>query len=162
MIASPLLATIFIDALTDNMSLFLQWCGFTGGLILTGCYGWQFLKSRKISSWVPSISGAIMMFIYANSLLFVSQENVGVLNNGYIINITNIKDVQCEKNMLLVNLAKKNEPTEWRCPQNLVILGNTSKPFLPWPSYTTGKSIELTAVIHTMLDNAINVEDIKK
>ncbi|WP_426577265.1 hypothetical protein ACP179_03275 [Xenorhabdus stockiae] len=162
MILSPLFATIFIDNPTHTMSLFLQGCGFTGGLILTGYYGWQFLKNRGIGSCVVSIAGTIMMFIYANSHLFVYPESVGILNSGYMFRAANIKDIPCEKGMMLINLVEKNEPTEWRCPQNFVLMGNTSKPLLPWPSYTTGKSIELTTAIHTIMDNAVNTDDIKE
>ncbi|EIZ1086013.1 hypothetical protein MPI44_004561 [Klebsiella oxytoca] len=154
LLLSPLYMTMLSDSLSQNTSLFTQWAGLAGGLLLIGVCGWSFLKKRAFSSGLISICGAILIFIFANSLLFVSSSNTGVLNFGFVSQMTKINDVECESGMIAVNLAVKKQPTEWRCPQGFVLLGVSSKPFIPWPTYTTGKSLELTDAIHTMMDSA--------
>ncbi|WP_243211076.1 hypothetical protein JQ760_028445 (plasmid) [Klebsiella pneumoniae] len=154
LVLSPLYMTMFSDSLSQNASLFTQWAGLAGGLLLIGVYGWSFLRKRGFSSGLISICGAILIYIFANSLLFVLPKNTGVLNFGFVSQMTQINDVECESGIMAVNLADKNQPTEWRCPQGFVLLGMSSKPFIPWPTYTTGKSLELTDAIHTMMDSA--------
>ncbi|MGJ0576935.1 hypothetical protein ACR71G_02150 [Xenorhabdus bovienii] len=153
--------TILLDSPPDNVSLSLQWCGLAGSLIILGVHGWLFLKSRGVMACVVSMAGAIMIFIFADSLLFVAPKNTGVLNFGYLSAMTKISDAQCDGEMMVVKLAEKNEPTEWRCPQGFALLGDTSKPFIPWPNYTTGKSVELTSAIYTLMDSAIKPEQHK-
>ncbi|EIX9725641.1 hypothetical protein ACX9Q3_002180 [Klebsiella oxytoca] len=154
LLLSPLYMTMVSDSLSQNASLFTQWAGLAGGLLLVGVYGWLFLKRRAFSSGLISICGATLIFIFANSLLFVSSSNTGVLNFGFISQMTTINDVECESGMMAVNLADKGHPSEWRCPQGFVLLGMSSRPFIPWPTYSTGKSLELTDAIHTMMDSA--------
>ncbi|MBQ0600765.1 hypothetical protein J7S78_13285 [Klebsiella oxytoca] len=154
LLLSPLYITMFQDSVSENVSLITQWAGLAGGLLLIGVYGWSFLKKRAFASGLISICGATLTFIFANSLLFVSPHNTGVLNFGFVSQMIKINDVECESEMMAVNLADKKQPTEWRCPQGFVLLGMSSKPFMPWPTYTTGKSLELTDAIHTMMDSA--------
>ncbi len=154
LLLSPLYITMFQDSVSENVSLITQWAGLAGGLLLIGIYGWSFLNKRAFASGLISICGATLTFIFANSLLFVSPHNTGVLNFGFVSQMIKINDVECESEMMAVNLADKKQPTEWRCPQGFVLLGMSSKPFMPWPTYTTGKSLELTDAIHTMMDSA--------
>ncbi|SYF74472.1 hypothetical protein [Klebsiella pneumoniae] len=154
LLLSPLYMTMVSDSLSQNASLFTQWAGLAGGLLLVGVYGWLFLKRRTPASCVLSLCGALLAFMYLNSLFFVSSDNTGVLNFAYLNSIAEIKSVQCDAGILVVKLADKGEPTEWRCPEYFAFMGNTSKPFLPWPSYTKGQSVELTTVLHTMIDSA--------
>ncbi len=154
MIVLPFYGTMMLDAPTDRTSLILQWTGFSGALLILIVHGWVFLKRRKASSCAISLCAALLAFMYLNSLLFVSSDKSGLLNFEYLNSIVEIPSVQCDAGMLVVKLADKGEPTEWRCPKNFVLMGDTSKPFVPWTSYTKGESLELTTAIHTMIDSA--------
>lgn len=157
LLLSPMFITLFRNSVSDNLSLFAQWAGLAGGLLLIGIYGWSFLRNRAFFPGLISICGATLVFIFANNLLFVSSHNAGVLNYGELSQMTKISDVECKSQMMSVKLAEKNKPSEWRCPQGFVLLGMSSTPFIPWPTYTTGKSLELSEAIHTMMDGAQDV-----
>lgn len=156
LLLSPMYISLVMESITPNVSLMSQWAGVAGGLALIGVYGWSFLKKRSFASGLISICGAILFFIFANSLLFISKNNTGVLNYGYVSRMAKISDVECDKEAMIVNIAEKNSPSEWRCPKDFVLLGLSSKPFIPWPTYTTGKSLELSKVMHAMMDNAVD------
>lgn len=156
LLLSPSLVTLSTDSLSSLTSLVLQWAGLAGGLIITGVYGWSFVCKRAIVPGIISISGAILAFIFANSLLFVSSPSTGVLNLDLVSQIIKIDDTQCEGGMIVVNidLNDKKQPAEWRCPHGFVLLGMTNKPFLPWPTYSTGKSLKLSEAITDLIENA--------
>ncbi|MBL1868884.1 hypothetical protein ELE45_30540, partial [Klebsiella pneumoniae] len=60
LLLSPLYMTMVSDSLSQNASLFTQWAGLAGGLLLVGVYGWLFLKRRAFSSGLISICGATL------------------------------------------------------------------------------------------------------
>lgn len=150
-IISPFIVSLTGYPVSHDTVLTVLWFGAVSGLIITVAYGWQSLKNRVAMHYVAAISGAIIMLIFADSLMFLSSDNTGVLNIGYLNSIGQIENVQCDSSVMLVNVAEKGEPTEWRCPVRFIMFGNSSKPFIPWPTYTTGKSVELTTAIHAMM-----------
>ncbi|EOC0011695.1 hypothetical protein ACI0X9_003382 [Cronobacter turicensis] len=153
----PVWMTIFSDSVSATSSTIAQYVGLAGALILLVASLLRFLKNRAIMGLVMSLTGLALAGLYANSLLFVADENTGLLNYAYLENVIKIKEpIDCESGMMVIRLEKRDTPSQWRCPKSIVLIGNSSHPFLPWPDYTTGKSVSLTNAVRDMMDVAEN------
>ncbi|EDT6879166.1 hypothetical protein AIC90_004174 [Salmonella enterica subsp. enterica] len=66
-------------------------------------------------------------------------------------------DVECQQAALLVHYTR-GTPTEWRCPTSIMFMSETSRPFVPWPDYSQGRSQYLTTMIDVMTDRVEQIE----
>ncbi|MGP2450595.1 hypothetical protein ACTUSR_16040 [Pantoea stewartii subsp. indologenes] len=56
----------------------------------------------------------------------------------------------------VVHVATVNDvtPSDWRCPTGIVLMGESSHPFLPWPDYRQGKSRQMSHSINALIKHA--------
>ncbi|PVZ84226.1 hypothetical protein C9426_24145 [Serratia sp. S1B] len=66
-----------------------------------------------------------------------------------MINEDHNNDIVCDSPILLVQHTS-GQATPWRCSTGIVLLGDSSYPFIPWPEYHHGKSQHLTLVLDTL------------
>lgn len=162
-VLTPLWLTMFADSVSASSSTFAQYAGLAGGLILLVASLIRFLKSRAVMGLIMSLCGLALAGMYANSLLFVTNENTGLLNYAFMESVQKPKEpIDCPTGMMLIRLDKRDTASEWRCPKMIALLGSSSRPFVPWPDYTTGKSVSLTNAVRDMMDAAeTNLEKAK-
>lgn len=151
-IMTPVVAPVFNQQISDVEALSFQWAGLIASLIFGCAHVWRIKRYKSRMSSALVVVAITLVFIYGKSLSFVSSDKVGVLNYGLLSTMTPIGDVDCASGALLVKIGEKE--ATWRCPKDVTFLPMSSKPFVPWPSYTQGKSEDLAAAIHQMMSEA--------
>lgn len=130
-----------------------QWVGATAALLLIGVHLQLARKApKKFLNTGAAVAAAVMAFIYANSLIFISDSNTGLVAS-FILGDGGSNDVQCERDVLLIHYNKGGK-SDWRCPKSIMLMGDTARPFIPWPDYHQGSSRHLTAAIDVLMQNA--------
>ena len=145
----------------DDNSLTIQKVSFIASLLLCACY---FYIVKKIGArWISAvgfISSILLAFNYANSLYFIAGKNTGLVNISVLRSMTTIDDIECNSDYMLVKVSDdEKEPTAWRCPTVIALMKNSSVPFIPYPDYTSGSSVQLSVAIHELMKNS---EDLSK
>ncbi|WP_227641599.1 hypothetical protein [Klebsiella pneumoniae] len=165
-LASPFLVTFYtmsrpvsMDALS-RLSVSAQWAGIAAAILLCILYGYRAWKNGRFWYTGAAIASVVIAVIFANSLLFVSRPDAGIVAT-FVLGDDDSNDVQCDRSVLLVHY-NKGTPTEWRCPTGIMFMSDASKPFLPWPDYHGGRSQHLTAALDLIIDNARSIEGIPK
>lgn len=139
----------------DNNSITIQIIALIASLLL--CAGYIFIaKCGFIKMGAAGfIATVLLAFIYGNSLYFITGKNVGMANINVLRSMSSINDVECNSSYLLVKMSDSdNEPTAWRCPTNIAFMRNSSVPFIPYPDYTSGSSLQLSKALHNLMNNA--------
>ncbi|HIE4908749.1 TPA: hypothetical protein ACXNJ4_003964 [Escherichia coli] len=161
-LASPFFATFYtlsrpvsMDALS-RLSVGAQWAGIAAAILLCILYGYRAWKNGRFWYTGAAIASVVIAVIFANSLLFVSRPDAGIVAT-FVLNNDDSNDVQCDRSVLLVHY-NKGTPTEWRCPTGIMFMSDASKPFLPWPDYHGGRSQHLTAALDLLTDNALRLD----
>jgi hypothetical protein len=126
---------------------------FAFGVLSAVVFGLKFARmyragtDKTVTGWRSGISLAcVVLGIYVAGaavdhwLFFVNNENSGVASADGL----GVGDIQCEQ-MVLVRLTESG--ADYRCPLSLSLGGMASKPFVPWPSYTSGHSKALKSAI---------------
>ncbi|HIA9183986.1 TPA: hypothetical protein ACWSSN_003276 [Escherichia coli] len=159
---SPFLVTFYtlgrpasLDTLT-SLSVGAQWTGAAAATFLTVQYGLRAWKNRHFWYTGAAIASALITLIYSDSLLFVSQENTGTVST-FVLGDNGSNDVECQRAALLVHYTR-GTPTEWRCPTSIMFMSETSRPFVPWPDYSQGRSQYLTTMIDVLTDRVEQIE----
>jgi hypothetical protein len=165
-LASPFLVTFYalsrplsMDALS-RLSVGAQWAGIAAAILLCILYGYRAWKNGRFWYTGAAIASVVIAVIFANSLLFVSRPDAGIVAT-FVLNNDDSNDVQCDRSVLLVHY-NKGTPTEWRCPTGIMFMSDTSKPFLPWPFYHGGRSQHLTAALDLLTDSALRIDPDQK
>jgi len=159
-IASPFIVAMltFNYSMTSKalagFSLSAQWSGMVSAIVLMGLYARRVWKEKTFSITGAFLASSVMTFIFADSLVFVSQKDTGVLAT-FVLN-KNAEDIDCSRPAMIVHYSK-GVPTDWRCPTSIMLMADSSYPFLPWPEYSHGTSQSLTVVIDTFVENAVNL-----
>ncbi|HGG6077025.1 TPA: hypothetical protein ACJG4Z_003276 [Salmonella enterica subsp. enterica serovar Potsdam] len=161
-LASPFLVTFYalsrplsMDALS-RLSVGAQWAGIAAAILLCILYGYRAWKNGRFWYTGAAIASVAIAVIFANSLLFVSRPDAGIVAT-FVLNNDDSNDVQCDRSVLLVHY-NKGTPTEWRCPTGIMFMSDASKPFLPWPDYHGGRSQHLTAALDLLTDSALRID----
>ncbi|WP_227542137.1 MULTISPECIES: hypothetical protein [Enterobacteriaceae] len=165
-LASPFLVTFYalsrplsMDALS-RLSVGAQWAGIAAAILLCILYGYRAWKNGRFWYTGAAIASVVIAVIFANSLLFVSRPDAGIVAT-FVLNNDDSNDVQCDRSVLLVHY-NKGTPTEWRCPTGIMFMSDASKPFLPWPDYHGGRSQHLTAALDLLTDSALRIDPDQK
>ncbi|EOZ5069651.1 hypothetical protein ACQRVR_005159 [Enterobacter cloacae] len=165
-LASPFLVTFYalsrplsMDALS-RLSVGAQWAGIAAAILLCILYGYRAWKNGRFWYTGAAIASVVIAVIFANSLLFVSRPDAGIVAT-FVLNNDDSNDVQCDRSVLLVHY-NKGTPTEWLCPTGIMFMSDTSKPFLPWPDYHGGRSQHLTAALDLLTDSALRIDPDQK
>lgn len=136
-----------------SLSVGSQWAGLAAAVMLTVV---QVVLARrakkKFFATGAAFAAALLAFIYADSLYFVSDKTTGVVST-FVLDDGGSNDVQCERDQLLVHYNQQKK-TEWRCPTSVMFYADSGRPFVPWPGYHTGSSEYLTKAISAMLNSA--------
>ncbi|CAN7784624.1 hypothetical protein LJR175_008418 [Variovorax sp. LjRoot175] len=67
-----------------------------------------------------------------------------------------VREVQCD--VALTRHEEGSDAVEYRCPTLLMFKQLYSAPFVPWPSYVSGSSVELKAKIDKLIRSAEKVQ----
>jgi len=155
-LAAPVLAGVWTagNELTrhtlDVVSVSAQWTGAAGAVLLSGLY---FMLARRAGKrfWYTGafIASALLAFIFANSLWFVSHRDAFIASPVLL----GEGEEDCDAPAFLVRYHP-DAPSEWRCPTGVVLMGESSQPFLPWPDYRQGKSRQMSDNINALIKNA--------
>ncbi|MCK0553260.1 hypothetical protein KFO32_09330 [Pantoea ananatis] len=155
-LAAPVLAGVWTagNELTrhtlDVVSVSAQWTGAAGAVLLSGLY---FMLARRAGKrfWYTGafIASALLAFIFANSLWFVSHSDAAIASPVLL----GEGEEDCEAPAVLVRYHP-DTPSDWRCPTGIVLMGESSHPFLPWPDYRQGKSRQMSDNISALIKHA--------
>jgi len=142
-LAAPVLAGFWTagNELTRHtlevVSLSAQWTGAAGAVLLSGLY---FMLARRAGKrfWYTGafIASALLAFIFAKSLWFVSHSDAAIASPVLL----GEGEEDCDAPAVLVRYHP-DTPSDWRCPTGIVLMGESSHPFLPWPDYRQGKAV---------------------
>ena len=134
----------------DVVSVSAQWTGAAGAVLLSGLY---FMLARRAGKrfWYTGafIASALLAFIFANSLWFVSHSDAAIASPVLL----GEGEEDCDAPAVLVRYHP-DTPSDWRCPTGIVLMGESSHPFLPWPDYRQGKSRQMSDNINALIKNA--------
>ena len=139
----------------DRVAITAQWTGAVGAAFLSGL--WFMLARRDVKRfWYTGafIASALLTFIFSNSLWFVSQKDAAIASPVLL----GAGEEDCDAQALLVRYHP-DAPSEWRCPTGIVLMGESSHPFLPWPDYRQGKSRQMTDNINALIKHAQEKSD---
>lgn len=140
--------TPYSVATLQTISLLVQWAGVIASL-LTSVLFWSLSeKGKKFWFTGCAILSLVLCFIFFDSALFNSGET-GQANGLFIKSVAT--DVDCEKGVVVFKYNKEGE-TEWRCTSDLAMMQESNKLFIPWPSYKSGHSSQLTKAIRELQD----------
>jgi len=127
----------------DVVSVSAQWAVAAGAVCLNGIY---FMLARRAGKrfWYTGafIASVLLAFIFSNSLWFVLHRDAAIAP------------------AVLVRYHP-DAPSEWRCPTGVVLMDESSRPFLPWPDYRQGKSSQMSDSINALIKNAQEKSDRK-
>lgn len=138
------------------------WATLGGGVLGMLVYGLAFKYEssgrlgRKCVSAAAVATSAYMSFVALDHLAFYgfgSSTDAGMLNWEATKAELNARDVDCDKGILLVANVDQVEAA-YRCPTTLVLGKFSAMPFAPWPSYESGKSVDLASGIRGMQEDA--------
>ncbi|MBC0856453.1 hypothetical protein [Pantoea stewartii] len=139
----------------DEVAITAQWTGVAGAAFLSGLY---FMLARRAGRrfWYTGafIASALLAFIFSNSLWFVSQKDAAIASPVLL----GEGEEDCDAPAVLVRYHP-DAPSDWRCPTGIVLMGESSHPFLPWPDYRQGKSRQMSDNINALIKHAQEKSD---
>lgn len=134
----------------DELAITAQWTGVAGAALLSGLY---FMLARRAGRrfWYTGafIASALLAFIFSNSLWFVSHKDAAIASP---VLLGEDSEEDCAAPAFLVRYHP-DSPSDWRCPTGIVLMGESSHPFLPWPDYRQGKSRQISENINALIKN---------
>lgn len=134
----------------DVVSVSAQWTGAAAAVLLSGLY---FILARRAGKrfWYTGafIASALLAFIFANSLWFVSHSDAAIASPV----LPGEGEEDCDAPAVLVRYHP-DTLSDWRCPTGIVLMGESSHPFLPWPDYRQGKSRQMSDNISAIIKHA--------
>lgn len=142
----------------QGMAPIAGWATLGAGVMGLAVYGVAFRQersgksSRQYASAVALATSVYMLFAALDHLAFYSfgtATDAGMLNWEATKAELKAKDVDCDKGILLVAHVDQAEAA-YRCPTTLVFDKFSAMPFAPWPSYVSGKSVDLASSIRDM------------
>ena len=139
----------------DVVSFSAQWTGAAGAVLLSGlCF---MLARRGVKRfWYTGAftASALLAFVFANSLWFVSHSDAAIASPVLL----GEGEEDCDAPAVLVRYHP-DAPSDWRCPTGIVLMGQSSHPFLPWPDYRQGKSRKMSDNISALIKHAQGKSD---
>ncbi|CAJ0807647.1 MULTISPECIES: hypothetical protein [Ralstonia] len=151
-------------SLTSNSYLDLALLGI-GGLLAIGSFGYRiYFQRRKPAAGFWSVGanamgllvGTYFVFVVADQLAFFAppRDDAGVVSWGYFSSLGTVKDVQCDRDVLIVKGINSGLAT-YRCPRGIVLARFSSMPIAPWPAYSEGESAQLAAAVKKLHAEAV-------
>lgn len=144
-----------------RLSLGSQWVGLLAAVSLCIIYTRRaWLATRRFWYCGTIVATLLLTFIFADSLWFVSGNDIAVVSPFQHSENEN-SVVDCPRETMLVHYVRGG-PSDWRCPENIVLLGQSPRPFLPWPDYRSGQSQQLSDAVSTLMDSAQSAQGSQK
>lgn len=118
------------------------------GLMTTALYGWKFYSLYKVggdrsrAGWRGGISASCVvlgLYVSGAALDHLMFFRKGQLSGFADARSLGVADVDCE--IAVVRLQE--DGADYRCPHSVVLGMESAAPFAPWPSYTSGHSVQL-------------------
>jgi len=93
-----------------------------------------------------------------------ASGNAGVADLAAIGELKPVSDVHCAAGLVIVRWSTESAttPVHYRCPTGVVLGGYTQVPFVPWPDYHEGDSVQLAeafAELSTKTGSALPADD---
>ncbi|WP_273759713.1 hypothetical protein [Pantoea ananatis] len=160
-LVAPVLAGVWTTGMDitrhtlDEVAITAQWTGVAGAAFLSGLW---FMLARRGEKrfWYTGafIASALLAFIFSNSLWFVSYRDAAIASPVLL----GEGEEDCDAPAVLVRY-RPDAPSDWRCPTGIVLMGESSHPFLPWPDYRQGKSRQMSDNINALIKHAQEKSD---
>ena len=151
---APILLIFMFLSHTENLhdatqhSLLAQWIGLIGSALLAILYVAISVRSRgRFFDIGGVIFSAIICFIFADSLYFVTNKNMGQVSSFAVYEDSG-ELLNCHHE-LYINYQKDGK-SAWRCPKALAFSRDTLAPFVPWPEYIHGESKGITKTVEQL------------
>lgn len=169
LMAAPVLMTIFTglmaargNEITMGSGKLVIWLALAGSILVAGIglFKLRGLSGRSSFSAVgfavmPILIGLVSAIAVIKQLAFM-DENSGMVNYGAIKQIAEITDMpDCKSDIVLAHY-EKGQPVVYRCPKAYVLNPMTSNPFVPWPDYIEGTSVQLGQAMDQFNEQAKN------
>jgi hypothetical protein len=169
LMAAPVLVTIFTGLMAargNPISLssgkLVIWLALIGSILIAGIGAFKLRGLSRRSSFsavgfavIPILIGLFSAIAVTKQLSFM-DENSGMVNYGAIRQMTEITDMpDCKSDIVLAHY-EQGQPVVYRCPKAYVLNGMTSSPFIPWPDYIEGSSVQLGQAMDQFNEQAKN------
>jgi len=169
LMAAPVLMTIFTgfmaargNPITMGSGKLVIWLALAGSILVTGIGAFKLrgLSQRGSFSAVgfavmPILIGLVSGTAVVKQLAFM-DENSGMVNYGAIKQMAEITDMpDCKSDIVLAHY-EYGQPVVYRCPKAYVLNALTSNPFVPWPDYIEGTSVQLGQAMDQFNEQAKN------
>ena len=134
----------------DGVAISAQWTGAAGAAFLSGLW---FMLARRVKKrfWYTGafLASALLAFIFSDSLLFMAHSDAAIASPVLL----GEGEEDCDAPAVLVHYHP-DAPSDWRCPTGVVLMGESSHPFLPWPDYRQGRSRQMSHSINALIKHA--------
>ena len=170
LVSAPLLNTFLFsspDGASNEGGNFSVWLMLAGGLYLLGAFAFEY-RIAKSNGTVYKLLGTmyyqIILIVGAYAVigaldhLRFSGDNTRTMKTE-LVEKEVFPGVTCGTSFIVINWREgQSEPTEWRCPDNVVLNSDSRQPFVPWPDYTSGESKEITLFLNEAKVNGESTE----
>lgn len=146
----------------DGLPLF-PWLTGIGGAMGAAIYGAQLLRQRNAGAKFLAVGKGVTGFLLCCYMIFVaadqfaffdsSKQDAGIVNWAHFKEAGSVLDVQCDNELMVIRDVDSDEVT-YRCPSSILLGQFTTRPFVPWPSYTEGTSRDLARALRSMHNQA--------
>ncbi|MBF8643121.1 hypothetical protein [Pseudomonas luteola] len=169
LMAAPVLMTIFTgfmaargNPITMGSGKLVIWLALAGSILVAGIGAFKLRGLNRRSSFsavgfavMPILIGLVSAIAVVKQLSFM-DENSAMVNYGAIKQMAEITDMpDCKSDIVLAHY-EYGKPVVYRCPKAYVLNALTSNPFVPWPDYIEGTSVQLGQAMDQFNEQAKN------
>ncbi len=169
LVSAPLLNTFLFarNEPTGGGGNFTVWLMLVGGLYLLIAFAYEYRIAKQNEEVSKMLATTYYQIIFIVGLYAVigaldhlrfSGDNTSTMKTA-LVEKASFPGVTCGTSFIVINWQMgQSEPTEWRCPDNVVLNSDTRQPFVPWPDYTSGESKEITQYLNEAKINGESIE----
>lgn len=113
-----------------------------------------FGKTGKLVA--PVLCAAFLVLVTGLQLEFVHHKGAGFISLGFVRD--QVHDMHCNSDVVLMQWDRdESNPVVYRCPTTIMLNPYSSKPFIPWPDYNQGESLDLARVMANFIKDAKDI-----
>jgi len=102
-----------------------------------------------LGSWLLLATSVSLVLVSAISHLMFARD-AGTATFEFFQ--AEVKDMHCDSGLILFRWDRSlDSPVRYRCPRGYLLNRHSSLPFMPWPDYDEGDSLDLTAALHEIM-----------
>jgi len=147
------------------------WLTASGGALISIVFGLRFWRRRRavpsflgVGSHVLGVGSHVLGVVVGLNMLAVGGDQLLFVGDGAdsgavdwaFFREQGVSDMTCAKDLVLVR-RDAADGARYRCPTSLVLGQFSAAPLIPWPSYTEGRSDQLSAAIRKLERESIQV-----